>query len=74
MYTPPPNPRIVFTGTLDDAQSFYQKTSPMNSCENCPIATMTDGLPIIIPTEDAVKAMEAGTSHSPNEMMGRIHL
>lgn len=69
LYSPPPNPRITFTGTLDDAQAFYQKTSPINSCHNCPIATMTDGLPIIVPTEDAVKLMESGTSHSPNEMM-----
>jgi hypothetical protein len=67
LYTPPPNNRIAFTGTLVDAQAFYQKTSPMNSCRNCPIVTLTDGLPIVIPTEEAVKQILTGTSHQANE-------
>jgi hypothetical protein len=67
LYTPPPDPRICFTGTLDDAQAFFQKTSPINACKNCPIAQWTDGLPVVIPTEDAVKQMLTGTSHKAEE-------
>jgi hypothetical protein len=69
LYTPPPDPRICFTGTLDDAQAFFQKTSPINACKNCPIAQWTDGLPVVIPTEDAVKNMLTGTSHKAEEFI-----
>ena len=69
LYTPPPDPRICFTGTLDDAQAFFQKTSPINSCKNCPMAQWTDGLPITIPTEEAVKSMLTGTSHKAEEFI-----
>jgi hypothetical protein len=67
LYTPPEPPRVVFTGTLDDAQAFFQATTPINNCRNCPIAKLTDGLPIIIPTEEKVKEMMTGTSHKANE-------
>jgi hypothetical protein len=67
LYTPPPPPRIIFEGTLDDAQEFFQQTTPVQNCRNCPIAKYTDGLPIIIPTEDKVKEMLTGTSHKPDE-------
>jgi hypothetical protein len=63
LYTPPPEPRISFTGTLDDAQVFFGKTSPINSCKNCPMSQWTDGLPIIVPTEEKVAEMLTGTSH-----------
>jgi hypothetical protein len=33
---------------------------------------MTDGLPIIIPTDDLVDAMLAGTSHKPDEVIGKM--
>lgn len=69
MYSPPPDPRICFTGTLDDAQTFFQQTTPISNCRNCPIATWTDALPIIIPTEDKVKEMLTGTSHKPDEQI-----
>jgi hypothetical protein len=69
LYTPPVEPRIAFTGTLDDAQTFYQKTSPVTNCRNCPIAQWTDGLPIIVPTEQKVKEMLTGTSHKADEVM-----
>lgn len=69
LYSPPPSPRIVFTGTLTDAQAFFQTTTPVANCRNCPIAKWTDGLPIIIPTEEAVKEMLTGTSHKPDEQI-----
>jgi hypothetical protein len=71
LYTPPPPPRILFSGTLDDAQEFYQQTTPIANCRDCPIAKYTDGLPIIIPTEEKVKEMLTGTSHSPDEEIYR---
>ncbi|MGA3293334.1 MAG: UGSC family (seleno)protein [Candidatus Acidiferrales bacterium] len=33
---------------------------------------MTDGLPIIIPTDDLVDEMLAGTSHKPDEVVGKM--
>ena len=70
LYTPPSPPRIIFTGTLDDAQTFFQQTTPIANCGNCPIAKMTDGLPIIIPTEQKVKEMMTGTTHKADEKIG----
>jgi hypothetical protein len=32
----------------------------------------TDGLPIVLPTEERVAAMLAGTSHKPDEIVGRM--
>jgi hypothetical protein len=69
LYNPPPSPRIAYTGTLDDSQTFYGKTSPMASCRNCPVSQWTDGNPIIPPTEEKVKAMLTGTSHSADELV-----
>jgi len=69
VYIPPPDPRICFTGTLLDAQEFYQKTTPMSLCKNCPESQWTDGIPVIIPTEARVKKMLTGTSHKPEETM-----
>ncbi len=67
LYTPSPDPRICFEGNLDDAHEFYQKTTVVANCKNCPIAQWTDGLPVVIPTEAKVKEMLTGTSHSPGE-------
>jgi hypothetical protein len=36
--------------------------------ENC----WTDFLPVVLPTEDRVEAMLAGTSHAPDEVVGRM--
>lgn len=63
-YNPPPDPRICFTGTLLDAQAFYPHVTVQ---VQGPIAQWTDGLPIIIPTEAAVKEMLTGTSHAATE-------
>ncbi len=71
IYQPPPPARISFEGTLDDAQEFFQQTQPVATCGNCPIAKYTDGLPIIIPTEEKVTEMLTGTSHSPEEQICR---
>lgn len=50
----PTEPRILpLQGTYDDIQTYFLKHK------------MTDGLPIVIPTEDRVKAMLAGTGHRP---------
>ena len=71
LYSPPVPPRLIFTGTLDDAQAFLQATTPVANCRNCPIAKFTDGLPVIIPTEQKVKEMLTGTSHKPDEQIFR---
>jgi hypothetical protein len=71
LYVPPPPSRIIFEGTLDDAQAFFQQTTPVSTCGNCPIAKYTDGLPIIIPTEEKVREMLTGTSHAPEEELNR---
>ena len=36
---------------------------------NAPIAVYTDGLPIVLPTEERVAEMLKGTSHRPDEMV-----
>jgi len=69
IFNPPPDPRICFSGTLDDAQEFFQKTQPIDGCHNCPISAWTTGLPIIIPTEEKVQNMLTGTSHKPEEQV-----
>jgi hypothetical protein len=65
----PPQPRVLFEGTLDEAQSFYQQTKYIPHPVNAPLAVYTDGFPVIIPTEDKVKAMLKGTSHRPEEVL-----
>jgi hypothetical protein len=60
--------RVLFEGTLDEAQDYYQQTERFSSIKNsAPISKYTDGLPIIIPTEERVAAMLKGTSHKPDE-------
>ncbi len=56
--THPVEPRILpFTGTFDEVQEYFLKNR------------MTDGLPVVIPTEDKVKEMLKGTGHSPEEIV-----
>ena len=50
----PDEPRIAFTGTLDDAQAFFQETTSVPALGNVEIATWTQGLPIIVPTDTKV--------------------
>jgi hypothetical protein len=71
LYSPPAPPRVIFEGTLDEAQDFLQQTVLVENCRQCPIAKYTDGMPVIIPTEGKVAAMLTGTSHSPTEVLVR---
>jgi len=69
LYSPPAPPRILFEGTYDESQDFLQQTVLVENCRNCPIAKYTDGLPVIIPTEEKVAEMLTGTSHDPTEVI-----
>lgn len=68
-WEPPPQERVLFEGTLDEAESFFQQTKEVFWTGWSPIAVYTDGLPIRIPTEERVREMLTGTSHKPDEMI-----
>ncbi|MFC1953575.1 hypothetical protein ACFLWR_05555 [Chloroflexota bacterium] len=68
-WEPPEQPRILFKGTLDEAQTFYQQTEWVPSPLNAPVAKYTDGYPVIVPTEEKVREMLKGTSHKPDEQI-----
>jgi hypothetical protein len=61
--------RILFEGTLEEAEKVYMATDRYPALHNAPIARYTDGLPVIIPTEEKVAAMLKGTSHKPDEII-----
>ncbi len=65
----PPQPRVLFEGTLDDAVEFYSQTRYVPAPLDAPISIYTDGLPIVIPTEERVARMCQGTSHKPDEIV-----
>ncbi|MBI2850071.1 MAG: hypothetical protein HYX80_03400 [Chloroflexi bacterium] len=65
----PPQDRIIFEGTLDEAQVFFQQTRDVPVPVNAPICVYSDGLPIVAPTEEKVKEMLTGTSHKPDELI-----
>ena len=65
----PTQPRILFEGTLPEAEEFYQQTENIPGILNVPYAVYTDGMPIVIPTEERVAAMLKGTSHKPDEVI-----
>ncbi|MEE8414086.1 MAG: hypothetical protein V3R96_06000 [Dehalococcoidales bacterium] len=65
----PKEPRILFEGTLDEAEEFYQQDENIPGLLDSPFATYTDGMPIVIPTEEMVREMLAGTSHRPDELI-----
>ena len=69
VYTPPPNERILFEGSLEEAQDFYEQTEIIPSLQNAPFAKYTDGLPVRVPTEERVAEMLKGTSHPPDEII-----
>jgi len=54
----PKPPRIAVRGTLEEIQEYFRANN------------WTDGLPIIPPTEEAVRKMLTGTSHSPDKVIG----
>ncbi|NLE08001.1 MAG: hypothetical protein GX631_01940, partial [Dehalococcoidales bacterium] len=68
MWTPN-EPRILFEGTLEAAEEFYMQSEPNKSMMGAPYAKYTDGLPIVIPTEERVEKMLRGTSHTANEII-----
>jgi hypothetical protein len=61
--------RILFEGTLIEAEEFYMQTEKIPALRNAPIAKYTDGLPIVVPTEERVAEMLKGTSHKPDELI-----
>lgn len=65
----PTMPRILFEGTLDEAETFYQQTRHVPPPLDAPIAIYTDGFPVRIPTEERVREMLTGTSHKPDELI-----
>jgi hypothetical protein len=64
-----PDQRILFEGTLEEAEEFYSQVEIIPQLGNAPFAKYTDGLPIVIPTEERVAKMLTGTSHKPDEVL-----
>ncbi|MBZ5501352.1 MAG: hypothetical protein LAN59_03800 [Acidobacteriia bacterium] len=60
MVSPSVGPPTFGPDTADNLQQYY--------CDN----GMTDYLPIILPTEEKVAAMLKGTSHHPDEVVGKM--
>lgn len=69
MRRPEQQQRILFEGTLDEAQEIYQQTRYVGLPVESNISVFTDGFPIIVPTEERVKKMLTGTSHRPGEVV-----
>ena len=65
----PPTDRIIFEGTMDEAEEFFHQTEWIPHPVGAPIARFTDGLPVRIPTEKRVVEMLKGTSHRPDELI-----
>ena len=65
----PPQQRVLFEGSLDEAETFYQQTQDVPFPLNAPIAIYSDGLPVRIPTEERVWEMLTGTTHKPDELI-----
>ena len=60
---------MIFEGTLDEADKFFQQTQFVTHPVNAPMSVYTDGLPIVLPTEERVAAMLKGTKHKPDEVI-----
>jgi hypothetical protein len=67
----PKQPRIAFTGTLDQVQEFFLG-DPTKYVSSAPHSEYTDGLPVIPPTADRVARMLKGTRHKPDEVVGQL--
>jgi hypothetical protein len=65
----PQQPRILFEGTLEEAEEFYMQERWVPHPVNAPISVYTDGWPIVVPTEERVAEMLKGTSHRPDEVL-----
>jgi hypothetical protein len=68
-WVPTSDDRIIFEGTMDEAEEFFHQTEMVPHPVNAPIARFTDGLPVRIPTEERVAEMLKGTSHKPDEIV-----
>ena len=68
-WEPSPSERIIFEGTMDEAEEFFHQVEYIGHPVNAPIAIYTDGLPVRIPTEERVAEMLKGTSHEPDELI-----
>lgn len=64
-----PDKRILFEGTLDEAEAFYERAERVSVLGNAFISLYTDGMAVRIPTEERVQAMLKGTSHKPDEVI-----
>ncbi len=64
-----PDERILFEGTLEEAEVFYSQTEKIPTLQNASICKYTDGLPIVVPTEERVAEMLKGTSHKADEIL-----
>jgi len=67
----PPEPRILFTGTYEEAMAFLEGDLS-RFAETTGTAEYTDGSPVKLPTEEAVARMLEGTSHKPDEVVGLL--
>ena len=67
-HVPPTNEGILTTGTYDEISELLEGKLIGHSSIG-PIAEMTDGLPVVPPTESRVAKMLKGTSHDPEEIM-----
>jgi hypothetical protein len=65
----PTEPRILFEGTLEEAEEFYNQEEKLPGILDAPFSKYTDGLPVTIPTEERVEKMLKGTSHKPDEVI-----
>jgi hypothetical protein len=68
-WEPSSSKRILFEGTMDEAEEFYHQTEMIPHPVRAPIARYTDGLPVKVPTEERVAQMLKGTSHKPDEII-----
>ena len=59
-YIERPIPRLMGPGTSENLEQLFLKNG------------WTDGLPIVLPTEERVAAMLKGTSHKPDEVVGKM--
>lgn len=60
MWSTEPLPRIAFKGSYEDVNRFFYRSG------------WTDGLPIVPPTEEAVKEMMAGTDLPPDLVVAKV--
>ncbi len=64
-------PRIAFTGTYEECLEFLNNEFvPFGT--GVPQARYTTGTSVVLPTPELVEKMLAGTSHSPDEVIGRV--